>query len=409
MRLASPGHHGRVCAEKFCEFSVFGFPRVRGFSRRRQIFHCGPSISSFFSLSKVGFQLGLLELHFEFFHVSRCLRWLSLGASFLQESLLFRLTRLSVSNLDTTLHPASVLSSAGHFLAFSLSVSLKEPLRFLLPSSASLSRCIWESKPSCSTLFLALLFLLCFSCSVEHRTVCLSLSVPVFASALSVSHLPLSLSPFAFCSLVRTRAPCLLELASRLCRCVFRHFVPNISFGPGVVKALRGHLKSAFFDVHLMVSEPEKWIQPFADAGANSITFHWESVGGDLQRAAELAKRIQARGIKAGLAIKPATKFEDLGEALAGDNFDMLLVMTVEPGFGGQKFMADMLQKVRTARSLFPKLNIQVDGGLDGETVKPAASAGANVIVAGTSMFKAENPAALMTFMRDVIAASDTL
>ncbi|KEP65593.1 UNVERIFIED_CONTAM: ribulose-phosphate 3 epimerase family protein [Hammondia hammondi] len=187
------------------------------------------------------------------------------------------------------------------------------------------------------------------------------------------------------------------------------HFVPNISFGAGVVKALRGHLKSAFFDVHLMVSEPEKWIQPFADAGANSITFHWESVGGDLQRATDLAKRIQARGIKAGLAIKPATKFEDLGEALAGDNFDMLLVMTVEPGFGGQKFMSDMLQKVRTARSLFPKLNIQVDGGLDGETVKPAASAGANVIVAGTSMFKAENPAALMTFMRDVITASDTL
>ncbi|CBZ56108.1 hypothetical protein NCLIV_065340 [Neospora caninum Liverpool] len=187
------------------------------------------------------------------------------------------------------------------------------------------------------------------------------------------------------------------------------HFVPNLTIGPGVVKALRGHVKSTFFDVHLMVTDPEKWVQPFADAGANSITFHWEAVGGDLAKAEALAKRIRELGIKAGLAIKPATKLADLGDALAGDRFDMLLVMTVEPGFGGQKFMQDMLDKVRVARSLFPRLNIQVDGGLDGETVKSAAFAGANVIVAGTSIFKSENPDALMTFMRDVITASDTL
>ncbi|PFH38211.1 ribulose-phosphate 3 epimerase family protein [Besnoitia besnoiti] len=180
------------------------------------------------------------------------------------------------------------------------------------------------------------------------------------------------------------------------------HFVPNLTIGPGVVKGLRSHLKSAFFDVHLMVADPEKWVKPFVDAGADSITFHWESVDCDEKKARELATKIRALGIKTGLAIKPGTPFADLGTTLEGDAFDMLLVMTVEPGFGGQSFMEKMLSKVETARSLFPGLNIQVDGGLDGETVKKAAAAGANVIVAGTSMFKAENPEALMTFMRDV-------
>lgn len=185
------------------------------------------------------------------------------------------------------------------------------------------------------------------------------------------------------------------------------HFVPNISFGPPVISSLRRHLPSAFFDVHLMVTAPSTWVSPLAEAQVNQCTFHYEAVGGD-EDAMALIRQIKEKGMRAGLAIKPKTEFQQIEKVLKECIPDMLLVMTVEPGFGGQNFMVETMTKVFQARKLFPDLDIQVDGGLNAETVKEAAASGANVIVAGTSIFKAETPRVLMEYMRDVIVASQT-
>ncbi|XP_026193608.1 AP-4 complex subunit beta-1 [Cyclospora cayetanensis] len=182
-------------------------------------------------------------------------------------------------------------------------------------------------------------------------------------------------------------------------RCVSEgagHFVPNISFGPPVVKCLRSNLNpSVFLDVHLMVSDPYKWVTPLAEAGASQLTFHFEAVGESVEEAVQLSKAIREKGMKAGLSIKPKTEVERVEKILRLGAVDLLLIMTVEPGFGGQKFMKDQMHKVVRARQLCPTLNIQVrrqlldgetimvDGGLDTETVKEAAASGANVIVAG--------------------------
>lgn len=186
------------------------------------------------------------------------------------------------------------------------------------------------------------------------------------------------------------------------------HFVPNITLGQPIVTSLRKSVArvddtttkdtpKAFFDCHMMVENPENWVADFVKAGADQFTFHYEST----QNPLELIKLIKSFDIKAACAIKPGTPVDVLFEL--APFLDMALVMTVEPGFGGQKFMPDMMSKVETLRRMYPNLNIQVDGGLGKDTVPTAAKAGANVIVAGTSVFTAKDPKDVISFMKDEV------
>lgn len=162
-------------------------------------------------------------------------------------------------------------------------------------------------------------------------------------------------------------------------------FVPAISFGIPVVKALK-KVSGMFFDVHLMVVNPERQIPQFIEAGADSVTFHYEAV----ENVRECIALIHSFGKKAAMSIKPKTSVSEIKEYLG--ELDMLLVMTVEPGKGGQKYIDEMNEKVRSIRELTgPDFNIQVDGGINNETILDAVNAGANVIVAGTSIFGSED------------------
>jgi ribulose-phosphate 3-epimerase len=176
------------------------------------------------------------------------------------------------------------------------------------------------------------------------------------------------------------------------------HFVPNISFGAPVIKSIRG-LTDLVFDVHLMISDPFKYAEDFASAGADIITFHYES-NSDVS---DTLDKIHSLGCKAGLSIKPGTPVESVFPFL--DKTDMVLVMTVEPGFGGQSFMFDMMDKVKILKSeiagRFLDVDIQVDGGINEETVRIAARAGANIFVAGSAVFKSDNPAAIIERLRN--------
>ena len=166
------------------------------------------------------------------------------------------------------------------------------------------------------------------------------------------------------------------------------HFVPNLTLGPPIVSALRA-CTGAYLDCHLMVSSPERWVDAFADAGADGFTFHIEATS----EPAALAARVRARGMRVGVALKPATPAEAVLHLLPC--VDLVLVMTVEPGFGGQAFMGDMMPKVAALRAAAPAgVHVQVDGGLGLANVGLAAEAGANCIVAGTSVFKAKEGAA---------------
>ncbi|MEG3006553.1 MAG: ribulose-phosphate 3-epimerase [Oscillospiraceae bacterium] len=167
------------------------------------------------------------------------------------------------------------------------------------------------------------------------------------------------------------------------------HFVPNITFGAPVIKCLRP-LTKAVFDTHLMISDPDKYIKDFAKAGSDIITFHIES-NSDVVETINLIKSF---GIKAGLSVKPNTPIEEVYPYL--DMLDMVLVMTVEPGFGGQSFMENMMDKIIKLKAKCAEINkenllIQVDGGISEKTVAIATSAGANVIVAGSALFSQEN------------------
>lgn len=162
------------------------------------------------------------------------------------------------------------------------------------------------------------------------------------------------------------------------------HFVPNISFGLPVIASLRKKT-SLFFDVHLMISDPLRYAERFIDAGADLVTFHLES-DSDAAKTIEL---IHSRGKKAGLSIKPATDVEELYPYL--EQLDLALIMTVEPGFGGQKFQPQMLSKIEKLRKEAERrhllLDIEVDGGIDLSTAPLTAQKGANVLVAGTALF----------------------
>lgn len=168
------------------------------------------------------------------------------------------------------------------------------------------------------------------------------------------------------------------------------HFVPNITFGAPVIKWVRPYSDKPF-DVHLMISDPLKYIDDFADAGADIITFHVEC-DSDIDATIE---KIKSRGILPGLVIKPNTPAEAVFPYL--DKLSLVLVMTVEPGFGGQSFMADMLPKVRAVKDECHRrgieLLVEADGGIGGATIKQAADAGVDVCVAGTAVFKAEDAA----------------
>ncbi|MBQ7504856.1 MAG: ribulose-phosphate 3-epimerase [Ruminococcus sp.] len=168
------------------------------------------------------------------------------------------------------------------------------------------------------------------------------------------------------------------------------HFVPNITFGAPVIKYVRSFTEKPF-DVHLMISEPLRYIDDFCDAGADIITFHIESDSD----VAETIQKIKSRGVKAGLVVKPKTDVETVFPYL--DELDMVLIMTVEPGFGGQSFMADMLPKVRALKAEITRRNLDVlieaDGGISEKNIALCAEEGVDVAVAGTAVFKAENPA----------------
>jgi ribulose-phosphate 3-epimerase len=176
------------------------------------------------------------------------------------------------------------------------------------------------------------------------------------------------------------------------------HFVPNLTFGAPIVKCLRKHTPAAFFDCHLMVSKPAQWVSDFAAAGANMYTFHIEAAIAAGDDVPKLCQAIRDAGMKVGMAVKPGTPVEALTPYLS--LIDLALVMTVEPGFGGQSFMPGMLPKVAALRSQRPDLDIQVDGGLSAANIDLAAAAGANVIVAGSATFKGSHPALPIGEMR---------
>ncbi|XP_047525730.1 ribulose-phosphate 3-epimerase [Pieris napi] len=175
------------------------------------------------------------------------------------------------------------------------------------------------------------------------------------------------------------------------------HFVPNLTFGHPVVKCLRNKIKDAFFETHMMVANPEQWISPMADAGVNQYTFHIEPVD-DVER---VCRKIKESGMKVGLAIKPGTPVSDVEKYISMS--DMVLIMTVEPGFGGQKFMEDQMIKVRHLREHYPLLNIEVDGGVGLATIGCCANAGANMIVSGTAVIGAQDQAATIKQLRDTV------
>lgn len=175
------------------------------------------------------------------------------------------------------------------------------------------------------------------------------------------------------------------------------HFVPNISFGAPVMKCIRKDF-DGIFDVHLMISEPLRYLDDFVKGGADMITFHLES---DSDPDATIAA-IHEKGCKAGISIKPKTPAETVKPYL--DRVDMVLVMTVEPGFGGQKFMTDMMPKVTQIRQWISEtgreIDLQVDGGVNAETAKVCVEAGANVLVAGSYLFsKPDYAAAIKTLV----------
>ena len=163
------------------------------------------------------------------------------------------------------------------------------------------------------------------------------------------------------------------------------HFVPNITIGPSVVKALRPHTKKPF-DVHLMISPVDPFLDGFAEAGADIITVHPEA-GPHLHRTVQ---RIKALGKKAGVSLNPATPAKALDYVLA--EIDLVLVMSVNPGFGGQKFISSQLKKIEAIAGRIAKENLdvrlEVDGGIDPDTARQAVSAGADVLVAGTAAFR---------------------
>ncbi|MCZ3389613.1 MAG: ribulose-phosphate 3-epimerase [Actinomycetia bacterium] len=175
------------------------------------------------------------------------------------------------------------------------------------------------------------------------------------------------------------------------------HFVPNLTLGLPIVEAL--HKVSALpLDCHLMIEDPDRWAPAYAEAGAGSVTFHVEAARAPVR----LARELRARGSRAGMGLKPATPIEPYVDLLP--ELDMILLMTVEPGFGGQAFLDVVLPKIARTRELLrdrgSSVWLQVDGGISASTIERAAEAGADVFVAGSAVFNADDPAAVVAHLR---------
>lgn len=181
------------------------------------------------------------------------------------------------------------------------------------------------------------------------------------------------------------------------------HFVPNLTFGPQMVERIQA-TSPVPLDVHLMISDADRWAPGYAEIGAASVTFHLEAAA----EPVALARRLRDIGARAGVAVKPATPVEQLFDVL--DEFDQILVMTVEPGFGGQSFMADQMPKLRRladeARRRGSQVWLQVDGGIGESTIAQAAEAGADTFVAGSAVFGAEDPGAAIRALRSAAASA---
>ncbi len=179
------------------------------------------------------------------------------------------------------------------------------------------------------------------------------------------------------------------------------HFVPNLTFGPQMVERIQA-TSPVPLDVHLMIADPDRWAPQYAEIGAASVTFHLEAATDPIS----LARRLRSIGARAGVAVKPATAVEGLFDVL--DEFDQILVMTVEPGFGGQSFMADQMPKLarlrEEARRRGTQVWLQVDGGIGESTIAQAAEAGADTFVAGSAVFGAGDPGAAIAALRSEAA-----
>ncbi len=179
------------------------------------------------------------------------------------------------------------------------------------------------------------------------------------------------------------------------------HFVPNLTLGQPVVEAL-ARVSPVPLDAHLMIEDPDRWAPGYAEAGARSVTFHVEAAADPVATA----RSIRAAGARAAFALKPGTRFEPYEELL--DEVDMVLVMTVEPGFGGQAFMADQMPKVRAVREAVRRRGgeiwIQVDGGVSQDTIGQCVEAGADVFVAGSAVYGAEDVPARIGRLRELAA-----
>ena len=181
------------------------------------------------------------------------------------------------------------------------------------------------------------------------------------------------------------------------------HFVPNLTLGLPVVKAIR-KVTDKMLDIHLMIEQPDRWAPAYAEAGAQSVTFHVEAA----QAPVRLARELRDLGARAAMALKPATPIEPYEDLLP--ELDMVLIMTVEPGFGGQGFLDLCLPKIKRTRDLLDKLGgdiwLQIDGGVSAQTIERCAAAGVDSFVAGSSVFDAEDPDAAVARLRELAAAA---
>ena len=183
------------------------------------------------------------------------------------------------------------------------------------------------------------------------------------------------------------------------------HFVPNLTLGAPVIEALSKAAPQPI-DAHLMIEQPDRWAPQFVEAGAGSVTFHVEAAAAPVR----LAREIRAQGARASMALKPATPIEPYADLLA--ELDMVLIMTVEPGFGGQAFLDLCLPKIRRTRDLLDRVGgdiwLQVDGGVSLETIERCAEAGADTFVAGSAVFGADDPEAMVRSLRETAVAAHT-
>lgn len=176
-------------------------------------------------------------------------------------------------------------------------------------------------------------------------------------------------------------------------------FVPNLTFGLPVVECVRANNPGRFLDLHLMIEEPDRWAPQYAEAGCESVTFHLEAS----QAPIRTARQLRTLGARAGIGLRPQTSIEPLADIIT--EFDMVLVMTVDPGFGGQSFLDGMLGKIRRTRELVQasgqEIWIQVDGGVAESTIDRVVDAGADVFVAGSAVFRADDPDAVVRALKD--------